>query len=545
MRTHATAPTGKAQTFDVTETFFSTTDERGVITAGNGVFSRTSGYALAELVGQPHNLIRHPDMPRLVFRQLWTTIRDGKSFMGYVKNQARNGDHYWVFAIVVPIPTGFLSVRIKPTSPLLGTVEAIYRRLAAHETAATNGGATASQAADVARDLLASELKTLGFATYDEFSHHALNTEIKSRDAEISRQSLRLFPAAIAERKGNDIQHLLGILYTQTLAVYADINALFASLDGFIAACRGIQARKDSVQGIAEDFRLNALNAQIAAQPLGSDGVTLGTVAQILNRHGVSLSTNVSRLAEGILHTTTAVADVASNLSAARIQVEMLLTYVAEIAESRHNRAEVHQLRSITEDLGSGFVSTIERAFRAVETLQRRLPEVLAAKELLRKDIVFLHVAQISGLTEVSRLRDAQGLHTTFTGLRAQIQTGSRELEQLDLVVDELKTLTGNTPHKVESIERSMLRLRETLTLTNKRTRTLEQQIREDEIAAQQSPAPTRNSANAAEFAPGNQRAAANSDSPAARMPEPHRFTSCRPTRVARSAAALSFETAS
>lgn len=472
MRTHATSATGQAQHFDITETFFSTTDPRGVITAGNAVFSRTSGYPLDELRGQPHNLIRHPEMPRIAFRLLWETVRAGKTFMGYVKNQARNGNHYWVFAVVVPVPNGYLSVRIKPTSPRLPQIEALYRKLVEAEAAATAGGATESQAAEAGRAALQVALQPLGFATYESFSQDALNTEIKARDAEIARRALRLFPAEIGDDSGSGIHHLLTALYGQTLAVYREINAMFASLDAFVAVSRGIGERKEAVRVIAEDFRLNALNAQIAAQPLGVDGLTLGTVAQILNRHGQSLSTNVGALAESILHTTTAITDIASNLSAARIQVEMLLTYVAEIAAVQQSRANLHELRAITQDLGAGFITTIERAFRAVEALRRGLPEVLAAKELLRKDIVFLHVAQISGLTEVSRLRDAHGLHTTFTGLRAEIDTGGRELARLDEVVDQLKALTADTPHAVTNIEQSMQRMRETLALANTRTAT-------------------------------------------------------------------------
>jgi len=188
MKIQETAPTGKAQPLEANETFFSTTDERGIITGGNAIFSRTSGYTIGELLGQPHNLIRHPDMPRHVFQRLWATIKRRQSFMGYVKNHARNGNHYWVFAIVVPLPSGYLSVRIKPTSPLLGKIEALYRRMADAEADAVKGGHSESAAASAA--LLDEAVRGLGYADYTAFSHDALNTEIKSRDAEVRARSL-------------------------------------------------------------------------------------------------------------------------------------------------------------------------------------------------------------------------------------------------------------------------------------------------------------------------------------------------------------------
>ena len=72
------------------------------MTYANGVFCRIAGYREAELIGQPHSIIRHPDMPRSVFSLLWDTIEDRREIFAYVKNMASNGDHYWVFAHVTP-----------------------------------------------------------------------------------------------------------------------------------------------------------------------------------------------------------------------------------------------------------------------------------------------------------------------------------------------------------------------------------------------------------------------------------------------------------
>ena len=80
----------------------STTDTKGVITHCNPAFMRVSGFDHSELIGQPHNLIRHPDMPRAVFKLLWDTLGEGKEIFAYVKNMTRNGDYYWVFAHVTP-----------------------------------------------------------------------------------------------------------------------------------------------------------------------------------------------------------------------------------------------------------------------------------------------------------------------------------------------------------------------------------------------------------------------------------------------------------
>lgn len=89
-------------TFAPHELIVSKTDARGVITYANDVFCRVAGYTEAEVLGQPHNFIRHPDMPGGVFSLLWDTLRSGNEIFAYVVNMARNGDHYWVFAHVTP-----------------------------------------------------------------------------------------------------------------------------------------------------------------------------------------------------------------------------------------------------------------------------------------------------------------------------------------------------------------------------------------------------------------------------------------------------------
>ncbi len=109
----------------------SVTDTKGFITHCNRAFVNVSGYREDELLGQNHNLIRHPDMPALGFKDLWSTIGRGKPWSGLVKNRAKNGDHYWVIANVSPImvdgkPHSYMSVRIKPTRAQIEAADALY-----------------------------------------------------------------------------------------------------------------------------------------------------------------------------------------------------------------------------------------------------------------------------------------------------------------------------------------------------------------------------------------------------------------------------------
>ena len=170
MRRLAVPPSGREITFDEREIIVSKTDTRGVITYANDVFQRVSGYTEAELVGQPHNLIRHPDMPACVFQLLWDTIGNGQEIFAYVLNQARNGDAYWVFAHVTPSWDSagrivcYHSNRRVPYADALPKVRGLYAALLAEEQRHSNAKDGIAAGVRMVQDTLRS-----AGVTYDQF----------------------------------------------------------------------------------------------------------------------------------------------------------------------------------------------------------------------------------------------------------------------------------------------------------------------------------------------------------------------------------------
>ena len=170
MSTHAVPPTGREVRFGDEELIVSKTDTKGRITYVNRTFMTIAGYSEAELLGQPHNIIRHPDMPRSVFRYLWDTIQAGREIFAYVKNMTKSGDHYWVFAHVTPTVgadgsiSGFHSNRRTALRPAIAAIEPIYAELRAAEAKHANpkDGAAAGVAS------LEKMLRDAG-KQYDEF----------------------------------------------------------------------------------------------------------------------------------------------------------------------------------------------------------------------------------------------------------------------------------------------------------------------------------------------------------------------------------------
>ena len=143
--TSAVRPTSVEVFFDADDIIVSKTDLKGRITYANKVFTDICGYDEAELIGQPHSIVRHPDMPRCVFKPLWDTLEEGREIFAYVKNMTRRGDFYWVFAHVTPSfdssrrVVGYHSNRRVPDRRVIAALEPVYAELRAEESRHRNG----------------------------------------------------------------------------------------------------------------------------------------------------------------------------------------------------------------------------------------------------------------------------------------------------------------------------------------------------------------------------------------------------------------------
>lgn len=163
--------TGIERTFPADEIIVSKTDLKGRLTYANKVFLDIAGYTEQECLGQPHSMIRHPDMPRCIFKLLWDTIQNGREIFAYVVNRCKNGDHYWVYAHVTPSfdgtgnIIGYHSNRRVPNRALVdGTIIPLYTALREEERRHAN----AKQGLEASFAMVEAMLEEKGMA-YDEF----------------------------------------------------------------------------------------------------------------------------------------------------------------------------------------------------------------------------------------------------------------------------------------------------------------------------------------------------------------------------------------
>ncbi len=148
-----TTPTGVERQLGDEDFIVTKTDAKGRILYANRIFMAIAGYDESELLGVQHNIVRHPQMPRSVFKLLWDTIASGQEFIGYLNNLAKDGSHYWVLATVTPDRdaqgniVGYTSVRRKPRPEAVRAAADLYREMLAAEQRAGARDAIAAGAA--------------------------------------------------------------------------------------------------------------------------------------------------------------------------------------------------------------------------------------------------------------------------------------------------------------------------------------------------------------------------------------------------------------
>lgn len=222
------------------ELIYSRTDTRGVILSANDVFQRMVDMPWDRLIGAPHRVVRHPDMPRGFFHLFWSHLQAGDPVAGYVKNRISDGRHYWVLAAAMPCDGGYFSVRLRPSSPAFEQIREVYAALRKREEEERLSPETSCE-------ILLERIAALGFSTYDDFSTHVLTQEMRARDAQLRRP---------ADADSEVLDKLIALL-TQTLAEQARLVAMFQDLVLLPVNMRLVAARLEPQGGPISQISVN------------------------------------------------------------------------------------------------------------------------------------------------------------------------------------------------------------------------------------------------------------------------------------------------
>ncbi len=395
--------------FALEDLLYTRTDERGVIQAGNDVFQRVSVYSWGKLIGAPHKILRHADMPKGVFFTIWESLKAGNPIAGYVQNMAEDGVPYWVLATLLPFEGGYISIRFKPSSAHLDKIIPLYGALRQKERA---GGISPK---DSAQQLEAS-LQEMGFSDYNAFMSVALRDEVGARDLKLGRKRNEV-SSALSEM-------LVDVQNMEKLA--ADIDTVFRN-----------------THQIPYNMRLQAGRLE------GSDG----PISVISSNHRLmtqKLEENMEQFSED------------SRVGVGSVRLAVFLTCAATLAdELKTNFAADHsdlpfdkqtelaclteiarQYREISVDDINGLTEKVRRFGQQCRDM-RRMMSGLELTRIMCKIERSKFEEEHAGLDEiVNKLADAQAaLSTAFNDILKQVtvildlsETVVRATEDIDLI---------------------------------------------------------------------------------------------------------------
>jgi aerotaxis receptor len=424
------------------ELFFSTTDARGVIEQANSVFVKLSRYRRDLLIGAPHNVIRHPDMPAGAFWMMWDTLQAGEPFCAYVDNLAADGSTYGVFATITPLGDGYLSVRARPfVDALHDAAFSLYRQVRPWEWELREQGWGAHEAAVRGAEKLGELLAGAGFATYQEFIWAALPAEMQARLRHASGVARR--PLAT----GN---------LAEMLVVSRRIDT---ELQAWVGELEDLQRTADALRAAAPQFSETlAEDARIAEQVNNSDPEGFFSSAVVYLRVWAQMAPEVAAIVTELLadldELRRSCAQTRFRIALAVLHNQTIGQFIAEIVDavpgSDEARPAIADLgRALDEGLAAMSASTQRNAALAAAAADR----IVVLRELL-------DLPQTMIREWLSRADPSSGaVPGMVAAVSAQIDRTQADIDLLGSLADECRRIA--VPLDVRVVGEQSGRLRE------------------------------------------------------------------------------------
>lgn len=381
--------------FNISELFFSTTDDRGVITSGNKVFIDVSGYTWKDLAGQPHNIIRHPDMPRCVFKLLWDYLEDGKSIAAYVKNMAKDGCFYWVLALVCPIDGGYLSIRLKPTSDIFSVVKKLYGELLKVEKEFEVDDLAWRDGMQESTKKLNLALAQLGFANYDAFMHAALREELKSREKNLKTVTTTTSSAEVKLEQTKNSS-----LLNRIEEVNQIFSVTFNNLDHFVEINERLHQQSKKIFEAVKTVCMLSLNVSINSLKFGTIGRPLAMVSNIMQGSAAQIEISVKQVTEVLTSFVNILKGMIFDLASGKLQVEMLSFYVKELL---HSSGDGQDASEIIRQLQEVLMETVKRRNQQSQQCMDLLSRISNQADDLEKGMKTIQLSHQAGKVEATR----------------------------------------------------------------------------------------------------------------------------------------------
>lgn len=378
---------GPVRPLGVDDIFFSATDESGLITSCNSVFSRITEYPPAELLGRPHSLVRHPDMPAGVFHIMWERLRAGLPMAGYLLNTTRSGASHWVYATVTPLRSGFLSVRTAPATQAFTALQGLYPGLREHEREVVAQGTEPREAAREGARLLLERLKPYGVTSYDDFIAMTLPAEVGARTAHSEHRMRSIMSTMPRGARGS--RGFSETAVWEVLGAVAQVEQQLRTLAPLLEKySRLTYELRDLAVRLTATRRATAVAASTALAQARSHPV-LSNVANLLQGPATGLAGTLDHLAYASDEAAAGVAALSVGIAFGLLHTEMIAVFAGEVlrGEPGSVRADVRLLCEALDDemylVSEGLHEVNQQLLAAAEAAERVTGDVSEFTRLL------------------------------------------------------------------------------------------------------------------------------------------------------------------
>jgi len=414
------------------EMFFSVTDLKGIILSGNDVFYRTSKFSKEELIGAPHNIIRHPDMPRIIFKLLWDYIKSGKPIVAYVKNMAKDGSYYWVLATVMPLkdengrPKKYISIRIKPSTEYFELIKGLYRELLEAER---TGGMDASYR------LLIEKLKDLGYESYDQFMK-----EVLSKELEAKKDVLKVETFDHTEH-ANHFGRVIKRIFDISLKLNSIYDSIYQKITAFENFAKVLQEKSNTIFSLTDYIRLISLNSSVESFKLGSKGASFSVLSAEMRKNsemGNKIIEDMKKQTKNIMEDMNLIV-VLINIS--KLQIIMITKFLREVLQNLESesssREEQKDIETNLRDLLLLLITDARDIAETSEDMQsqlKKIDEYMKKLKILIKRLEFLY---LNGMVESAHHTETS-FSIIFTEVNKLVESTREVLDSLHVPLFEL-----------------------------------------------------------------------------------------------------------
>ncbi len=418
-------PDGSVREVAVPDTFFSTTDRKGVIDGANAVFCHYAQYTMDEILRQPHNLIRHPDVPGGAFQIMWDLLLAGRPMAAYVKNLAHDGVAYWVFATITPLGDGFLSVRTRPCrTDLWQAADALYQKVLPMELAARSAGASRIATAKLGVAALAEGIGGLGFASYEDFIKLALPAEVTAR-----RELTRWTDPDPRDPVSGPMRDML----QGAIAIDQTLDNQMAGLDELDALSTKLAEQSDQTEGSIARLRAAVTAAVAASGEVSATEPVLGRVVGPLSAISQWLAEAMEDLRHRLDDVRGRIGELRMRIALARLHDEQLGEFAREMAAGdAPERAPLYiqELALALEETATTAAREVMVTNEGLRTLAQDLVEVEREMRTFQRQLATWRLL-------IPRYRLSQRLDPFTEPIDAQLKSGLRQVAAVRKLADQ------------------------------------------------------------------------------------------------------------